>query len=100
MLLDDHQYSLLLLHDRASAPIPRARSFELTGDRVQYAPDRPADVRHVKLVIALDFAQETVSGTVSTTFSSLYEAVKSVSFVAIDLQYLCVTLNGGHKLSL
>src|SRR5437764_14443856 len=98
MLLDDHQYSLLLLHDRASAPIPRARSFELTGDRVQYAPDRPADVRHVKLVIALDFAQETVSGTVSTTFSALYEEVKSVSFDAIDLQVARVTMKRGTEL--
>ena len=98
MLLNDHQYSLLLLHDRASAPIPRARSFELTGDRVQYAPDRPADVRHVKLVLTLDFEQETVSGTVSTTFSALYEEVKSVSFDAIDLQVERVTLNGGKEL--
>ena len=98
MLLNDHQYSLLLLHDRASVPIPRARSFELTGDRVQYAPDRPADVRHVKLVITLDFEQETVSGTVSTTFSALYEEVKSVSFDAIDLQVERVTLNGGKEL--
>ncbi|TMC40539.1 MAG: M1 family metallopeptidase, partial [Chloroflexi bacterium] len=98
MLLNDHQYSLLLLHDRASAPIPRARSFELTGDHVQYAPDRPADVRHVKLVITLDFEQETVSGTVSTTFSALYEEVKSVSFDAIDLQVERVTLNGGKEL--
>src|SRR2546429_9626683 len=92
MLLNDHQYSLLLLHDRALAPIPRARSFDLSGDHVQYAPDRPADVRHVKLVITLDFEQETVSGTVRTTFSALYEEVKSVSFDAIDLQVKRATL--------
>src|SRR5256714_12669225 len=93
MLLNDHQYSLLLLHDRASAPIPRARSFELTGDSVQYAPDRPADVKHVKLVITLDFEQETVRGTVSTTFSTLYEEIKTISFDAIDLHIERVMLH-------
>lgn len=32
-------------------PVPKARSFELPGDAMHYAPDRPADVRHVKLVM-------------------------------------------------
>lgn len=98
MMLDD-RYSLLFLQDRALAPTPKARSFELTGDRVQYAPDRPADVKHVKLVITLDFEQETVSGTVSTSFSALYEEVKSVSFDAIDLQVERITLAGGKELT-
>ncbi|HYT35294.1 MAG TPA: M1 family metallopeptidase, partial [Ktedonobacteraceae bacterium] len=98
MMLDD-RYSLLFFNERAMAPTPRARSFELADDHVQYAPDRPADVKHIKLVITLDFEQETVSGTVSATFSTLYEEVKSVSFDAIDLQIERVTLNGGKELA-
>jgi aminopeptidase N len=98
MMLDD-RYSLLFFNERAMAPTPRARSFELADDHVQYAPDRPADVKHVKLVITLDFEQETVSGTVSATFSTLYEEVKSVSFDAIDLQIERVTLDGGKELA-
>ena len=98
LMLDD-RYSLLFLQDRATAPTPKARSFELTGDRVQYAPDRPADVKHVKLVITLDFEQETVSGTVSTTFAALYEEVKSISFDAIDLQVERITLADGKELA-
>jgi aminopeptidase N len=98
MMLDDH-YSLLFFNERAMAPTPRARSFELADDHVQYAPDRPADVKHVKLVITLDFERETVSGTVSATFSTLYEEVKSVTFDAIDLQVERVTLDGGKELS-
>ncbi len=97
-MLDD-RYSLLFLLEQTNAPIPKARSFELADDRVQYAPDRPADVKHVKLVITLDFEQETVSGTVSTTFSALYEEVKSISFDAIDLQVERVTLTGGQVLA-
>src|SRR6266571_4886879 len=92
-------YSLYLLGESSLAPTPRARSFELADDHVQYAPDRPADVKHIKLVITLDFEQETVSGTVSATFSTLYEEVKSVSFDAIDLQIERVTLNGGKELA-
>jgi len=98
MMLDD-RYSLLFSHKRTNAPIPKARSFELADDRVQYAPDRPADVKHIKLVITLDFEQETVSGTVSTTFSALYEEVKSILFDAIDLQVERVTLEGGKELA-
>src|SRR6266536_1740248 len=92
-------YSLYLLKESSHAPTPRARAFELADDHVQYAPDRPADVKHIKLVITLDFEQETVSGTVSATFSTLYEEVNSVSFDAIDLQIERVTLNGGKELA-
>ena len=91
-------YSLCLLNESRLAPTPKARSFELPGDRVQYAPDRPADVKHVKLVIALDFEQETVSGTVYTTFSTLYDELKTVSFDAVELHVERVTLEDGQEL--
>src|SRR5437879_9070631 len=99
MTLLDSGYSLCLFNQQIYAPTPKARSFELTGDRVHYAPDRPADVKHVKLDIALDFEQETVSGTVSTTFSVLYEEVKTISFDAIELQIERVTLEDGKELA-
>jgi aminopeptidase N len=85
-------------HTHMSAPPPQARSFELTGDRVHYAPHRPADVKHVKLEITLDFEQESVSGTVTTTFVALYEEVKTIAFDAIDLHIERVTLNRGKEL--
>jgi aminopeptidase N len=67
----------------------------LPDDHVQYAPDRPADVTHVKLVIALDFEQETVSGTVYTTFSALYDNLKTITFDAVDLQIERVMMEDG-----
>ena len=79
--------------------VPKARSFELPDDSVHYAPDRPADVKHVKLEIELDFERETVSGTVYTTFSALYEQVKTVAFDAIDLNISKVTLADGKQLA-
>ncbi|MEO8952927.1 MAG: M1 family aminopeptidase [Ktedonobacteraceae bacterium] len=90
-------YSLCLFTN--AAPTPKARSFELADDQVQYAPDRPADVQHVRLDITLDFEQESISGTVSTTFSVLYEEIKTVSFDAIDLHIERVTLADGKTLA-
>ncbi len=92
-------YSLYLLNESGFAPTPRARSFELPDDHVQYAPDRPADVKHVKLVIALDFEQETVSGTVYTTFSTLYDDLKTVTFDAVELSIERVMLEDGKELA-
>ncbi len=80
-------------------PSPQARSFEFAGDQLQFAPDRPADVQHVKLDITLDFEQETVSGTAYTTFSTLYEELKTISLDAEELQIESVTLADGPKLS-
>ena len=90
-------YSLCFFNN--TAPTPKARSFELADDQLQYAPDRPADVQHVRLDITLDFEQESISGTASTTFSVLYEEIKAVSFDAIDLHIERVTLADGKTLA-
>ncbi len=87
-------YSLFSLNDARGVPVPHARSFELPDDALHYAPDRPADVRHVKLVVALDFEQETVSGTAYTTFAVLYEEIKTITFDAVELAIEQVTIDG------
>lgn len=95
-------YSLFLLknslYDHAAA-VPGARSFELPDDHLHYAPDRPADVQHIKLVLTLDFEQETVSGSAYTTFSALDEEVKTITFDAVELQIERVTLDTGKELT-
>jgi aminopeptidase N len=92
-------YSLYMLGESSHTPTPRARSFELADDRVQYAPDRPADVKHVKLDITLDFEQETVSGTVYTAFSTLYDDLKTITFDAVELHIERVYLEHGKDLA-
>ncbi len=92
-------YSLYRLNESGLSPTPKARSFELPDDHVQYAPDRPADVKHVKLVIALDFEQETVSGTVYTTFSALYDDLTTITFDAVELHIERVKLEDGKELA-
>lgn len=88
-----------LLTSGSHAPTPKARSFELTGDAVHYAPDRPADVKHVRLDITLDFEQETVSGIAYTTFSALFDDLKTVNFDAVELHIERVSLQDGLKLA-
>jgi aminopeptidase N len=85
-------YSMFFLQEYGSIPNPVARTFALPGDTLQYPPDRPADVRHIKIDIALDFEQETISGTVYTTFSALFEEVKSIAFDAVELHIQKVTI--------
>jgi len=92
-------YSLLLFQEHMATPTPKARSFELPGDSVQYAPDRPADVQHVKLDIVLDFEQETISGTIYTTFSTLYDSLTTISFDAYELHIEKVVLADGKELA-
>ena len=95
----NYGYSLYLLNEGKRTPTPKARSFELPGDRVQYAPDRPADVKHVKLVITLDFENETISGAAHTTFSALYDELKTITFDAVELHIERVTLEDGTELA-
>ena len=87
-----------LLFFNTALPSPHSRSFELPGDRLHYAPERPADVRHVKLVVALDFEQETITGTAYTTFSTLYEELRTVTYDAVELNIEHVSLENGTAL--
>lgn len=91
-------YSLLMFNELTALPSPQSRSFELPGDQLQFAPDRPADVQHVKLDITLDFDQESIRGTASTTFSALYEEVKTLSLDAEELNIERVALENGTQL--
>lgn len=95
----DNGYSLCLLHEHAQSPTPKARSFGMSHDHVHYAPDRPADVKHITLDITLDFERESISGTASTTFSVLYEEIKTLTFDAIDLHIERVTVAGKQELT-
>ncbi len=87
-------YGFFLMNGHEQTPVPRSRSFELPDDTLHYAPDRPADVRHVKLVVTLDFEQETVSGTAYTTFAALYEEVKTITLDAVELSVEQVMIDG------
>ncbi|MGO8948175.1 MAG: M1 family aminopeptidase [Ktedonobacterales bacterium] len=68
--------------------------FALPGDRPAYAPDRPADVQHLDINVTPDFVAQSVSGTVTTYFSVLFEQIQVVSFDAAELQIEQASLAG------
>ncbi len=68
--------------------------YALPGDRMSYAPDRPADVRHLNLDLTLDFATRTLRGSVTTTFAVLFEELREISFDAAELRVTQVRLEG------
>ncbi len=72
--------------------------FALPGDRPHYAPDRPADVVHVELDLALDLEQQRVSGTATTTFRALFDDLRSVCLNAAELEIEQVRLVDGPAL--
>ena len=69
--------------------------FALPGDHPTYAPDRPADVRHVDIAVKLDFDNESVSGVATTTFSALFQEVRDITFDAAELVVERVSMAGG-----
>lgn len=73
-------------------PATEAPRFSLPGDVARYAPDRPADVRHVDMDIRLDFDQQMVHGDVTTHFTTLFQDVREVLLHADGLEISQVTL--------
>ena len=65
---------------------------------VQYAPDRPADVTHVRLVSRWTLSKKPSVARSVPRFTALYEEIKSISFDAIDLQIERITLADGKEL--
>jgi Aminopeptidase N len=92
-------YSFVMFGGQSSVPSPHSHEFEFAGDQPKFAPDRPADVEHVKLDITLDFEQETVRGTAYTTFRALYEEVRTISLNAEELNIERVALENGPELA-
>jgi aminopeptidase N len=72
--------------------------FALPGDQPHYAPDRPADVSHVRLNLAVDLEEQRVSGVVTTTFRALFDDLRSVQLSASELEIEQVSLVGGPAL--
>ncbi|MGH2486307.1 MAG: M1 family aminopeptidase, partial [Ktedonobacterales bacterium] len=75
-----------------------APSFALPGDKPLYAPDQPADVLHVHIDVALDFARKSVTGEVTTSFAALFEQLTEVTFDAAELAIERVTAESGETL--
>ncbi len=79
----------------AAPPAGAEPIFSLPGASPTYAPDRPADVRHLDIAVTLDFETQTVHGDVTTWFTALFEEVTAITLDAAELAITQVTLAEG-----
>jgi len=70
------------------------RPFPLPGDKPHYPRDRVADVKHVRLEIAIDFPARRVAGTMYATLAPLHDGLRQVAFDAVDMTIGAVRLEG------
>jgi aminopeptidase N len=89
---DLHGYGAALEALTAQGP-----SFSLPGDQPRYAPDRPADVRHMDIAVTLDFARKRVNGMVTHHFTALFDDLRAVTLDAAELTIEAITLEGSGE---
>jgi aminopeptidase N len=56
------------------------------AQRRKYAPDRQADIQHMKLDVTPDFEKHTVSGTATIAFTPIARPLKSLELDALELK--------------
>ena len=68
--------------------------FAYAGATPHYAPDRTFNARHVRLELALDFTQKSLSGTCITTLEAIADPAADVVFDAVDFQIQRISAKG------
>ena len=66
------------------------------ADSVQYGRGLPFDLLHVKIEIAINMENESVSGVVSNTLEVIAEPVGEIVLDSVDLDIASVTLSDGR----
>ncbi|MEM1367642.1 MAG: M1 family metallopeptidase [Cyanobacteria bacterium P01_H01_bin.15] len=61
------------------------RPFELPGAKPHYTPDRPGQVDHIFLDLALDFETHSFRGSCTTTLTPIRTGIQQFSLDAVDL---------------
>ena len=70
------------------------KSFELPGAKPHYNPDRPGQVDHIFLDLALDIPNHSFKGTCTTTITPVREGIKQLTLDAVDLTIESVLVDG------
>ncbi len=70
------------------------RPFAGPGAKPQYNPDRPCQVEHIRVEVALDFPKKTVRGTCTLTLKAVSDGIKTVPLDAVDLVISSVKVAG------
>ena len=73
-------------------------TFALPGDQPHWPRDRDFDLKHLRLEIAIDPDDKSLSGTASHTFSAINDGLKAVELDAVELRIRGVTSAQGDAL--
>ncbi|MEP0755292.1 M1 family metallopeptidase [Trichocoleus sp. Lan] len=69
------------------------KSFELPGARPHYNPDRPGQVEHIFLDLALDIPNQTVGGTCAITLLPVRSGIDRLTLDAVNLNIQSVQVD-------
>ena len=71
---------------------PKHKSFELPGARPHYTPDRPGQVNHIALDLALDIERQSYTGTCTITLTPVRDGITRLDLdaVALDIESVMI----------
>ncbi|MDX2254949.1 MAG: M1 family metallopeptidase [Pseudanabaenaceae cyanobacterium bins.39] len=72
------------------------KSFQLPGAKPHYNPDRPGQVEHIALDLALDIPQQTISGTCKIRLKPVRSGITELVMDAVSLRIDHVTIAIGQ----
>ncbi|MEM6502590.1 MAG: M1 family aminopeptidase [Cyanobacteria bacterium P01_C01_bin.89] len=70
------------------------RTFELPGAKPHYRPDRPGQVDHIALDLALDFDKQSFGGTCTITLTPVRDGLTTLVLDGVDLTIESVHIDG------
>lgn len=71
----------------------RHKSFELPGAKPHYNPDRPGQVEHIFLDLALDIPNHSYNGTCTIRLKPIYSGIDSLTLDAVNLNIQSVQVD-------
>lgn len=74
------------------------KSFELPGARPHYNPDRPGQVKHIFLDLALDIPNQSFGGTCTIALQSIRNDITQLTLDAVNLNIQSVQVDGTPQL--
>jgi aminopeptidase N len=77
-----------------AAARPSHHRFELPGAQPQYKPDRPGQVDHIALDLAIDIPHQSFSGTCTIRLTPVRDGLTKLTLDAVDLTIGSVTIDG------
>ncbi|MBD3881406.1 M1 family metallopeptidase [Phormidium tenue FACHB-886] len=73
------------------------RSFELPGAKPHYTPDRPGQVEHIFLDLALDIPRKSYRGTCRIRLNPVRSGIDRLTLDAVNLQIESVQIDGAAQ---